>query len=440
MGEDRGCWRVDGEAADGAVFYAAEEIDEAVEVHCFLQGVLHDFVDEGVVRDLDVADDGLEAGSGLREDGGHEVFGAGALDLRGDAFAFGEAQELQAASGGPAPAVFEDGRGDGGLFEELSGGVFGEELEDVGEGEAVLLGEGDVDAVVGGGGLELEVEAAAEAFAEGEAEGFVDAATEGGVEDELHAAAVVEESLGDDGGFGGYGSEDGAAGDDVGDELLCAAFAEAALFDEPRDCGGYFRLRGGDVAGGDVLRAGGDLFAEFAYAVGENGGALRGFAEPERKRGWSAVGVFDEDAAGGFDALDAPAGGAEEDDVAGGGVDGEVLVECGDLDAFGLEDDAVESGVGDGAAVGDGDAAGAATRVEVVLDAVAEEVGAVAAAGGFDAFGEEGEDVVEGFAGEVAVGVGAAEGVVEGVFFPGLGSAGCDDLLHEDVGGLRGNL
>ena len=43
--------------------------------------------------------------------------------------------------------------------------MLGEELEDVGEGEAVLLGEGDVDAVVGGGGLQLEVEAAAEAFA-----------------------------------------------------------------------------------------------------------------------------------------------------------------------------------------------------------------------------------------------------------------------------------
>ena len=199
-------------------------------------------------------------------------------------------------------------------------------------------------------------------------------------------------------------------------------------------------LRGGDVAGGDVGGAGGDLFAEFADAVGEDGGALRGFAVPEGQRGRGAVGVFDEDAAGGFDALDAPAGVAEEDDVAGAGVDGEVLVECGDLDAFGLQDDVVEGGVGDGAAVGDGDHAGAAAWVELVLDAVAEEVGAVAAAGGFDAFGEEGEDLVEGFAGEVAVGVGAAEGVVEGVFFPGLGSAGGDDLLHEDVGGLRGNL
>ena len=261
------------------------------------------------------------------------------------------------------------------MFEKFFCGVFGEEVEDVGEGEAVLLGEGDVDAVVGGGGLQLEVEAAAEAFAEGEAEGFVDAAAEGSVEDELHAAAIVEETLGDDGGFGGDGSEDGAAGDDVGDELLCAGFADAAFFDEPRDGGGDFGLRGGDVARADVGGEGGDLFAEFADAVAEDGGALRGFALPEGQGGRGAVGVFDEDAAGGFDALDAPAGVAEEDDVAGAGVDGEVLVECGDLDAFGLEDDVVEVGVGDGAAVGDGDHAGAAAGVEMVLDAVAKEVG-----------------------------------------------------------------
>ncbi len=37
----------------------------------------------------------------------------------------------------------------------------------------------------------------------------------------------------------------------------------------------------------------------------------------------------------------------------------------------------------------------AAARVEVAVDAVAEEVGAVAAAGGFDAFGEQGEEFVE---------------------------------------------
>ena len=42
-----------------------------------------------------------------------------------------------------------------------------------------------------------------------------------------------------------------------------------------------FWVGGGDVAGGHIWRARGDLFAEFADAVGEDGGALRGFAFPE---------------------------------------------------------------------------------------------------------------------------------------------------------------
>ena len=133
------------------------------------------------------------------------------------------------------------------------------------------------------------------------------------------------------------------------------------------------------------------------------------------------MGVFDEDAAGGFDALDAPAGVAEEDDVAGAGVDGEVLVEGGDLYPFRLQYDVVEGDVGDGSAVGDGDAAGAAARMEVALDGVVEEIGAVAAAAGFDAVGEEGDELVEALAGEIAIGVGAAEDVEEG--FGSQGSA-----------------
>ena len=189
-----------------------------------------------------------------------------------------------------------------------------------------------------------------------------------------------------------------------------------------------------------MWRAGGDLFAEFADAVGEDSGALRGFALPEGQRRWSAMGVFDEDAAGGFDTLDAPAGGAKENDVAGAGVDGEVLVESGDLDAFGLQDDAVEGGVGDRAAVGDGNHARAAAWMKDAVDAVAKKVGAVTATGGFDAFGEEAEEVVELLSCQVAVGIGSTESVVEGVFFPWLGPAGGDDLLHEDIGGLRGDL
>ena len=114
--------RVDGEAADGAGCYSAQDFEEAFEVHGFGEGVLHDFADERMVGDLDVADHGLGAGGGVGEDAGEEVVGAGALDLRGDAFALLHAQELQAAAGGPAPAVLEERRGDGGLLEELAGG------------------------------------------------------------------------------------------------------------------------------------------------------------------------------------------------------------------------------------------------------------------------------------------------------------------------------
>ena len=70
-------------------------------------------------------------------------------------------------------------------------------MEDVGERETVLLAERNVEAVVGGGGLQFEIERAAELLAQRQAPGFVDARAEGRVNHELHAAAFVEEALGD---------------------------------------------------------------------------------------------------------------------------------------------------------------------------------------------------------------------------------------------------
>ena len=62
----------------------------------------------------------------------------------------------------------------------------------------MLLGQRDVQAVVGGRGLQFEIEAAAEALAQRQSPGFVDAPAERRVDDQLHAAAFVEEALGDD--------------------------------------------------------------------------------------------------------------------------------------------------------------------------------------------------------------------------------------------------
>ena len=66
---------------------------------------------------------------------------------------------------------------------------------DVGEREAVRGGERQHDGVLGRRRLQLEIELAAEALAQRQAPRAVDAAAERRVDDELHAAGLVEEAL-----------------------------------------------------------------------------------------------------------------------------------------------------------------------------------------------------------------------------------------------------
>ena len=105
----------------------------------------------------------------------------------------------------------------------------------------MLIAQRDDDAVVGCRGLQLEVERAAEALAQREAPGPVDARAEGRVQHQLHAAAFVEESFGDDGVDARQRSERGGAGAHVKNGLLCTAPVETALVDEEID--GRIRLR-----------------------------------------------------------------------------------------------------------------------------------------------------------------------------------------------------
>ena len=179
-------------------------------------------------------------------------------------------------------------------------------------------------------------------------------------------------------------------------------------------------------------------FSDELAEVGDLGGELEGaggsLAAPEGNGGRLAVSIFHEDASGaGFDATDTPTGVAEEHDVAGMGLDGEVLIEGADDGLFGQGDDVVERGFGDCSAGGDGRQARSATGAETVVDLVAVEVGSEASALGADAFAEHDENFVKGFAGEIAVVAGAADEGEEFVFIPLVGGAGGDDLLGEDV-------
>ncbi len=134
-----------------------------------------------------------------------------------------------------------------------------------------------------------------------------------------------------------------------------------------------------------------------------------------------------------FDAADTPTGVAEEHDVAGMGLDGEILIEGADDGFLRQGNDVEERGLGDGSAGGDGGQARTSPGAEAVIDLVAVEVGSEASALGADAFAEHDENLVKGFAGEVAVVAGAADEGEELVFIPFVGGAGGDDLLGEDV-------
>ena len=71
--------------------------------------------------------------------------------------------------------------------------------ENVGQRKAVLVGQGNIDAVVGGRRLQLKIEGTAKTFAEGQSPGFVDPPAEWCVDDKLHPATFIEEAFRNDG-------------------------------------------------------------------------------------------------------------------------------------------------------------------------------------------------------------------------------------------------
>lgn len=67
--------------------------------------------------------------------------------------------------------------------------------------------------------MKLEIESAAETFAESQSPGAVDACAKGSVQDELLAAGFVEETLGDDELVRRHGAERSGSGAEIGSGL-----------------------------------------------------------------------------------------------------------------------------------------------------------------------------------------------------------------------------
>ena len=98
----------------------------------------------------------------------------------------------------------------------------------------MLRAEREHERVVARGGLELEVERAADPLARDEAERAVDPAAERRVHDELHAAALVEEALHDDPPLARQRAERDERRLEVGDDLRGARRRRAPRAPRPR--------------------------------------------------------------------------------------------------------------------------------------------------------------------------------------------------------------
>ncbi len=396
--------RIHGKALDAPIRDAAQQGFETLDVHGLGQRIAHHLAHQRVIRYLNVTGHRLRTRRGMRKHAREQIVGTRALHLRGHALPLLHAQQLQAATGGPAPSILEQRRRNAGLLQQLARGELGEVLEDVTQRKTVLLGERYVDAVIRCRCLQLEVETTAEALAQRQSPRLVQAATEGCMQDELLPSALIEEALGDDRLLGGHSAQYAAAGDDVGDQLQRRGLAHIALAAEPGHAGahlwvqrtpafvavGTYRhilLRSGaaDSRGLHVACAGVDLRTEITDAVAQLGCTLRRFALPERDAWRRTVGVFDEHLAPRIDALDTPARVAQQHHIARMRVHRKVLVQRGDLHVFRLQHDGEERGVRDGATVGDRRHARATAAMQLTLHAVTEQVCTVSSTRALDA-------------------------------------------------------
>ncbi len=118
-----------------------------------------------MIRNLALALDVLKARGRVGKHGSQQIIGAHALNLRRDFLSVLKTQQREGPIGIPAPAGGEDRRIQRRLFQNRLHRRRLQEVENIPQRKAVLLGQSDVQPVVSGRSLQLEVEPNAEALA-----------------------------------------------------------------------------------------------------------------------------------------------------------------------------------------------------------------------------------------------------------------------------------
>ena len=318
---------------DLAPLDAREEGHEAVHVHRLVERIVDGLLHEGMVRDLPLPpSEVLRARDLVREHHRDEVLGLHPLDRGRDLAPARAARDRERDVRVPAPAHVEEGRVEQGLDQHVPGARAREVPRHLVEREAVGLPEREDDVVLGGRRLELEVEAPAEALAKGEAERPVDPPPDRGVDDELHAARLVEKALDDEVRGRRHDPERGLPRREVVHELTRRLLRKAGFSRRPAD-GPLDPVREPVPARDEAP----DGLPQPRHRSGEGVGPGRCLADPERDGGGLAPRVLDPDPVR-LDPEDAPGVKTELEDVPGQGLDREVLVEGADHRSGRLED------------------------------------------------------------------------------------------------------
>ena len=310
---------------------------QAIEVHGLLQAIADRLVHERMVGYFTIAGNVLETGRGIRKDRRHQIVGQHPLKLWRYAPAGPRARDGQRNRGVPAPARLEHGCVEKRLHEHVARRLRMEVSEDVRERERVLRSERQQQRVLCRGSLQLEIELPAKALAEREAPRFVDPAAERRMEDELHAAGLVEKALEHERLLRGDGSEHATAFGEVGQELRSSLRGQTGLGDQPL-------LR--DVRSTDPPIGFGTEIADRARQLVA---PRRRLAEPEWNGRRRAFRIGHANGAAGH-LQDLPGCISQLEDVPGVALDGEVLVQRADERLPGIQEDPIVGDLGDGSA------------------------------------------------------------------------------------------
>ena len=204
-----------------------------VNIHRLGEHILHHFAHQRMIRNLPLALNIFKARRRIGKNRSQQIVGSHSLNLRRNFLSILKAQQRQRPVRIPAPARGKDRRIQRRLLQNRLHRRRMQKIKNVAQRKAVLLGQRNIQSVVGSRRLQLKIEPNAEALAQSQSPGLVDAPSKRRVDHQLHPAAFIEEALRNHGRLRRHRAQHRPPLQNVFDRLLRARIIEPAFFFQP---------------------------------------------------------------------------------------------------------------------------------------------------------------------------------------------------------------